>query len=94
MLTWNVANQYNGLDTIDQSSAATGYFNPIINLKTAGTRVVTPTGITGEQTGDTLSSPASTASMAGTTTPYLGTSITGKTAAECPVVEVTWQTSR
>jgi hypothetical protein len=91
-LPLNVAAEFNNMPTISPS-AVVGSFGPIVSLKTAGTRTITPSGVTGTQTGDTLASPG-TVAFTGETVPYLATSLTGETAGQCPVVTVTWQTSR
>ena len=66
---------------------------PIINLKIAGTRAITTSGTSGAQSGDTLSSPG-TDIMTGVTNPAVSADLSSEAAGQCPVVQVTWQTSR
>jgi hypothetical protein len=44
------------VQTTNGAGAAATY-GPLVNLKTAGTRTVTPSGVTGAQTGDSITSP-------------------------------------
>ena len=89
---FNVTSQYGNFPTIS-GSAVVGTFSPVINLKIAGTRIVTPSGVTGAQMGDKLTSPGAV-SMTGPTDPYLPALGGDDPTLSCPVVTVTWQTSR
>ena len=91
-LPWQLGGKFNNYPTLN-SSGAEQNFGPIISLKTAGTRTLTPMTATGAQGGDTLSAPGSV-SMTQAIVPYLGTSIGGDAASTCPVATITWETAR
>jgi len=92
-LPWQIGGTFNNFQVIDTTTGNAVSFGPIVSLKTTGTRTITPTTVTGTQTGDTLSAPGLISST-GASVPHLGTNISGDPAGTCPVVTLTWQTSR
>jgi hypothetical protein len=70
----------------------------IVNLLITGTRTILPGSTSGAQSGDTLNTPTYGASTwvagSGAFTSNQGNPITNGPAAQCPVVQMTWQTTR
>src|SRR5262249_6002227 len=50
-LTMNAISQFNSYPTIKADSSLLNY-GPVINAKIAGSRVITPSSVTGQQSGD------------------------------------------
>jgi len=92
-VAFHLGGRFDNYATLNSSGAEVN-FGPIINLKTAGTRTITQSSVTGAQTGDTLGSAPGAVTMTSAMPPYLGTNISGDAAGTCPVVAVTLQTSR
>lgn len=85
-LTMNPLNQ-NGALVLNPSNA-TVPFNPVINLKTAGVRTVTPTTVTGNVAGDTISAPGAIWFIQPALQPWMSANITTNTPVQMPIVEI------
>lgn len=85
-LTMNPLNA-NGALVINPSNATVA-FNPVINLKTAGVRTITPTTVTGNVTGDTLTPPGAIWFIQPALQPWMSASIAANTPVQMPIVEI------
>lgn len=84
-LTLNLFGQFRAV-AIEKTGLVTNW-NPTINLKQAGTRVITPSSVTGAQAGDSLSAPGPIW-FAGQQTPRCSADISGENAALWPIVSI------
>ena len=91
-ITFFPNNQF-GIYVISSVGSKVAWGSQVINLKVTGTRTITPSGTSGAQSGDTLSSPGNV-TLGLPTSPNTATSMTGKSASQCAVVQVTWQSTR
>jgi hypothetical protein len=69
-------------------------FQPIVNVKIAGERVITPAGVTGAQAGDTLAAPPADIWFARGINPILSADINGESSSVFPIVEITLRTDQ
>ena len=81
-----------GMYVVDSSLDKTLWAEQTIDMLTTGVRVITPGGTTGSTGADSISAPGVV--TLGLQTNPAGTDISSETAAECPVVEATWQANR
>lgn len=76
-----VTGQFNNYPMIKMSNRTTQSYGPVINLQQPGTRVITPLGVTGRQSGDgslaTLQLPEATSWCTGFMTPFTDGNMAG-----------------
>jgi hypothetical protein len=89
-LAWHVIGRF-GTVYVNRSGSS-AQLDEVINLKTTGTRIMTPSGTSGSQTGDTLTDLSAAATFGDRATPYSPS--VANNASTCPVATVTIQTSR
>jgi hypothetical protein len=86
------------LHLVNQSTGTETFYTLAINLKIAGSRVITPTTVTGAQTGDSVSAPGANSYVVGDTSSSahinIDQNLTTEPAAQCPVLTMTWQVTR
>lgn len=63
-------------------------FGPIINIKRAGLRIITPTTVTGGQSGDTLPAPPGQISFCNSIDPFMSGNMSEYTAEQRPLIEI------
>ena len=85
-------NQF-GIYVINPAGSEVTWGSQVINLKITGARTITPSGASGAQSGDTLSSPGEV-TLGLPTGPNTITGMTSELASRCAVVQVTWQSTR
>ena len=81
----HIGGQNNNIKIINSAGAFTSY-GPIVNTKITGLRTITPTSVTGGQSGDTLGSAPGNIEFVDTVEPFLNANISGYTAGQKPLV--------
>ena len=92
-LPFNILGPFQAQAIDNTSGAQVTTFAPVVSLLHTGVRTVTQTTTSGSQTGDTLAA-SGNISLSGVETPSESTSLTGETAATCPIVSITIQDTR
>jgi hypothetical protein len=64
------------------------FYDPVINLKAAGLRTITPSGVTGTQTGDTGLSTGGDLWLTGVCGPFMATDISGESSGVWPTFTI------
>jgi hypothetical protein len=77
-----------------QANGSTLLYDPVINLKVAGSRTITPQGVVGQQTGDGGLSVGGTVWLTGAYTSFLGTDISAEDPSVWPIVSITIATNQ
>jgi hypothetical protein len=76
------------------ANGATYQYVPVIDLKSAGSRVVTPSSVTGQSSGDSNLSVPEAIWFSGATVPHMNTNISGESSAVWPTMTVEMTTDQ
>jgi hypothetical protein len=96
-VTLDPGSPFGNLPVVNQVTGAVtswGSGGSVVDLKAAGTRVITPTAVTGAQGADSLTPPGANSYIALNPSSLGATNVSAESAAQCPVVSIEWKATR